>query len=162
MRKSNKLSVDLKELIMELNKSGESLGAISKPSRKKPSPQTERLRACFLLITWTKIKPSWGQTLWSGEAKKELFGHNKEQSVWRREVRPFTSRTTHLLSSMVVVLLCCEAVFFLPVDLLLQRKYMEQWSRRISPTKSGDPELIRLGALGCSKGTMIPNTHQKW
>ena len=48
----------------------------------------------------------------------ELCGQNEQQYVWRREGEAFNRKKPNLLSSMVLVVLCCGAVL-LPVDLLL-------------------------------------------
>lgn len=68
-----------------------------------------------------KEKAFWRKVLGSDETKIELFGHNDQKYVWKREGEAFNPRTPYLLSSMVVVVLCSGPVL-LPVELVLYRK----------------------------------------
>ena len=68
-----------------------------------------------------KEKAFWRKGLWSDETKIELFGHNDQKYVRKREGEAFNPGTPYLLSSMVVVVLCSGPVL-LPVELVLYRK----------------------------------------
>ena len=77
--------------------------------------RTLKLDWSLLLITWTKKKTFWRKTLWSEETNTELFDHNEQQYVWRRDGEAFNPK---LLSGTVLVVSCCGAVV-LSVDLLI-------------------------------------------
>ena len=53
---------------------------------------------------------TWRKTLWLDEQKMELFCHNEQKYVWKQKLRPLTSRTPYLLSSMLMIVSCCRTV----------------------------------------------------
>uniref|UniRef100_A0AAZ3R193 Sleeping Beauty transposase HTH domain-containing protein n=1 Tax=Oncorhynchus tshawytscha TaxID=74940 RepID=A0AAZ3R193_ONCTS len=112
MGKSKEISQDLRKKIVDLHKSGSSLGAISKcqklprssvqtivskykhygttqPSyrsaRKKPLLQTRhKARLRFATAHGDKDRTFWSNVLWFNETKIELFGHNDHRYVWKK------------------------------------------------------------------------------
>ena len=81
--------------------------------RTKPLLQKQHLKAWLKFAADHMVKESTlEETLWSHETKTELFDHNEQQYVWRREGEAFNPKNT-IPTVMVLEVLCFGA------DLLL-------------------------------------------
>lgn len=91
MQKSNETIEDLRGRIVDAQKFGWSLCAISSSVKKKLLLQA---RLKFATAHMDEANGSWRKDLWSDQTKVKLFGHNGKRYVWRSKGDVFSPKYT--------------------------------------------------------------------
>lgn len=108
-----------------------------------------------------KVKTFWRKTRWSHETNIELFGHNEQQYVWRREGEAFhpkdTTPTVRHGAGSITLWGCSAVSGSAALKKLNGIMKKEDYLQILQENLKSSADWL-LGAAGCSNRTMIP-TH---